>query len=42
MNIPRWCWYVIGIAIVLIALVLLKVDIRAGVSGVHITQGLVH
>lgn len=40
--IPRFVWVVIGIAVVLIVLVLLKIDIQLGVSGVHITQNLVH
>jgi hypothetical protein len=42
MNIPRWLWYIIWICIALVVLVVLKVNIQIGSSGIGITQGLVH
>lgn len=42
MHFPRWAWYIIGVAIVLITLALLKVNINLGSHGISITQELVH
>jgi hypothetical protein len=41
-NIPRWCWWIISVVIVLIVFVLLKVNVQIGINGFHLTQGLVH
>ena len=35
-------WWIVGIAIVLIVLALLKVNLQIGSNGIHITQDLVH
>ena len=41
MNLPNWAWYIISIVVVLIVLVICKVNVSVGTSGLHITQGLV-
>ena len=42
MTVPGWARTIIWIVVVLVIVVLLKVDIHLGVSGVSITQGLVN
>lgn len=42
MSIPRWAWWIIGVVIVLVVVVLLKVNFSIGSNGIHFTQGLVH
>lgn len=41
MNLPKWAWYIIWAAVILIVLVLLRINIQLGASGFSITQGLV-
>lgn len=43
MNIPlpRWTWWVIGVAVLLIIAALLKINFSIGSAGIHLTQGLV-
>ena len=41
MRLPKLAWWIIGIIIVLVIVVLLKVDISVGSGGLHITQGIV-
>jgi hypothetical protein len=41
-QLPKWVWYIIWIAIVLIVFVVLKVSIHAGPEGIGVSQGLVH
>jgi len=38
---PRWFWWVIGVAVLLVVAVLLKVDFSIGSSGIHLTQSLI-
>ena len=40
-NLPRWAWWVIGVAVVLIIIVLLKINFQAGSAGIHVSQDLV-
>lgn len=40
-NLPRWVWWMVGVAIVLIVAALLKINFMIGVSGIHMTQGLI-
>lgn len=40
-NIPRWCWWIIGVMIVIVVCVLLRFNMSIGSEGIHITQGLV-
>lgn len=35
-------WWIIGFAIVLIVLALLKFNLQIGSNGIHITQDLIH
>ena len=39
---PRFVWFIIWIAVVLIVLVLLKINIHIGSEGIGVSQGLVH
>lgn len=41
-NIPRWCWWIIGLMLVIVLCVLLKINFSVGSDGIHFTQGLVH
>jgi hypothetical protein len=41
MNIPRWIWVILWICIFLVVLVVLKINIQIGQSGIGVTQGLV-
>ena len=40
-GLPRWAWWIIGAAVVLIIAVVLKVNFSIGSDGIHLTQGLV-
>lgn len=41
LNLPKWVWFLLWLAAILIILVLLRVDIHIGGSGISINQGLV-
>jgi len=42
MSLPKWVWWVIGVVIICIVVVILKVNFSIGSEGIHFTQGLVH
>ena len=42
MQIPKFVWWIIGVLIVLVLMVVLKVDINLGSHGFSFTQNLVH
>jgi bacteriorhodopsin len=41
MNLPKWAWWMIGVAVILIIAAVLKIDFSIGAGGIHFTQGLV-
>jgi hypothetical protein len=41
-NIPKWVWWVIWAAVLLIVLAVLKFEFHMGASGIGISQSLVH
>lgn len=40
-NIPKWCWWILGVMLVIVVCVLLKFNISVGASGIHATQDLI-
>jgi hypothetical protein len=41
-KLPKWLWWIVCAAVILIVLALLKFDISVGSQGVHVQQHLIH
>jgi hypothetical protein len=40
-NIPKWCWTILAVMLIIVVCVLLKFNVSVGSNGIHATQDLV-